>query len=113
MYSVKKENGFVMYNDAEESRNFKIPESNFMGLYTAGNPKAMLPEQILAVDVKKKKKFAQVIVPDDQLSLAIGKSGQNARLAARLTNWKIDIKSETQFREMLMESQNEEEKELE
>ena len=45
MYSVKKENGFVMYNDAEESRNFKIPESNFMGLYTAGNPKAMLPEQ--------------------------------------------------------------------
>ena len=43
-----------------------------------------------------------------QLSLAIGKAGQNARLAARLTNWKIDIKSETQFREMIMNSQNEE-----
>ena len=64
---------------------------------------ALLPAKILAVDIKEEEKFAQVIVPDDQLSLAIGKSGQNARLAARLTNWKIDIKSETQFREMLME----------
>ena len=62
----------------------------------------------MAVDVKEEEKFAQVIVPDDQLSLAIGKAGQNARLAARLTNWKIDIKSETQFREMIMNSQNEE-----
>lgn len=61
---------------------------------------ALLPAKVLAVDVKEDK-FAQVIVPDDQLSLAIGKSGQNARLAARLTNWKIDIKSETQFRELL------------
>ena len=51
--------------------------------------------------------FAQVIVPDDQLSLAIGKSGQNARLAARLTDWKIDIKSESQIRKIL-ESQEEE-----
>ena len=67
---------------------------------------ALLPAQILAVDVKENEKFAQVIVPDDQLSLAIGKSGQNARLAARLTNWKIDIKSETQFREMLMSAEN-------
>ena len=63
---------------------------------------ALLPAQVVAVDVKEEEKFAQVIVPDDQLSLAIGKSGQNARLAARLTNWKIDIKSESQFREMLM-----------
>ena len=47
------------------------------------------------------RKFAQVIVKDDQLSLAIGKSGQNARLAAKLTNWKIDIKSESQIREMI------------
>ena len=69
---------------------------------------ALLPAQILAVDIKDEERFAQVIVPDDQLSLAIGKSGQNARLAARLTNWKIDIKSETQFREMLMKAQNEE-----
>ena len=68
---------------------------------------ALLPAQILAVDIKEEEKFAQVIVPDDQLSLAIGKSGQNARLAAKLTNWKIDIKSESQFREMLMKAQEE------
>ena len=74
---------------------------------------ALLPAQILAVDVKENEKFAQVIVPDDQLSLAIGKSGQNARLAARLTNWKIDIKSETQFREMLMNAKNEENQNVE
>ncbi len=69
---------------------------------------ALLPAQVLAVDIKEEEKFAQVIVPDDQLSLAIGKSGQNARLAAKLTNWKIDIKSESQFRKMIEEMQNEE-----
>ena len=68
---------------------------------------ALLPAQVMAVDIKEEEHFAQVIVPDDQLSLAIGKSGQNARLAARLTGWKIDIKSETQFREMLTNLQNE------
>ena len=67
----------------------------------------------MAVDIKEEEKFAQVIVPDDQLSLAIGKSGQNARLAAKLTGWKIDIKSETQFREMLMKKQEEMESEEE
>ena len=69
---------------------------------------SLLPAQILAVDIKPEEKFAQVIVPDDQLSLAIGKSGQNARLAAKLTNWKIDIKSEGQFREMLENKEKEE-----
>lgn len=68
---------------------------------------ALLPAQILAVDIKENERFAEVIVPDDQLSLAIGKSGQNARLAAKLTNWKIDIKSESQFRQILAERQNE------
>lgn len=62
----------------------------------------------MAVDIKEEK-VAQVIVPDDQLSLAIGKAGQNARLAARLTNWKIDIKSETQFRELLQSQEKSEE----
>ncbi|MBD9159107.1 MAG: transcription termination/antitermination protein NusA [Clostridiales bacterium] len=70
---------------------------------------SLLPAQILAVDIKPENRFAQVIVPDDQLSLAIGKSGQNARLAARLTDWKIDIKSETQFRELLSKAQEESE----
>ena len=69
---------------------------------------ALLPAKIMAVDVKEEDKFAQVRVADDQLSLAIGKAGQNARLAAKLTNWKIDIKSETQFREFLANSQNNE-----
>ena len=71
---------------------------------------ALLPAQIMAVDIKEEEKFAQVIVPDDQLSLAIGKAGQNARLAAKLTGWKIDIKSETQFREMLAKKAEEAEK---
>lgn len=68
---------------------------------------ALLPAQVLAVDINEDEKFAQVIVPDDQLSLAIGKSGQNVRLAAKLTNWKIDIKSESQFRKMIEERNNE------
>ena len=72
---------------------------------------ALLPAQVMAVDIKEEEKFAQVIVPDDQLSLAIGKSGQNARLAAKLTNWKIDIKSESQFREALQAKQEIENKE--
>ena len=71
---------------------------------------ALLPAKIMAVDSKEEERFAQVIVPDDQLSLAIGKAGQNARLAAKLTNWKIDIKSESQFRKYLEEKQNEENK---
>ena len=74
---------------------------------------ALLPAQVMAVDAKEEEKFAQVIVPDDQLSLAIGKSGQNARLAAKLTNWKIDIKSESQFREMLKNMQENENEEVE
>ena len=67
---------------------------------------ALLPAKVMAVDIKDEERFAQVIVPDDQLSLAIGKAGQNARLAAKLTNWKIDIKSESQFREMLSKMEN-------
>ena len=69
---------------------------------------ALLPAKVMAVDIKEEERFAQVIVPDDQLSLAIGKAGQNARLAAKLTTWKIDIKSESQFREMIAKMQNEE-----
>ena len=69
---------------------------------------ALLPAEVLAVDVKEDEKFAQVIVADNQLSLAIGKSGQNARLAAKLTGWKIDIKSESQYREIIAGETNEE-----
>lgn len=60
---------------------------------------ALSPSKVISVDVNEDEKSARVIVPDYQLSLAIGKEGQNARLAARLTGYKIDIKSETQARE--------------
>ncbi|HJV46704.1 MAG TPA: transcription termination factor NusA [Bacillota bacterium] len=57
---------------------------------------ALSPSKVLTVDVVEEEKMTRVVVPDYQLSLAIGKRGQNARLAAKLTGWKIDIKSETQ-----------------
>ena len=60
---------------------------------------ALSPAKVISVMADEEEKVAKVVVPDYQLSLAIGKSGQNARLAARLTGFKIDIKSETQARE--------------
>lgn len=60
---------------------------------------ALSPSKVLEVLVNEQEKATTVIVPDYQLSLAIGKRGQNARLAAKLTGWKIDIKSETEARE--------------
>ena len=57
---------------------------------------ALSPAKVVSVTVNTEEKSAEVVVPDYQLSLAIGKEGQNARLAARLTNYKIDIKSESQ-----------------
>ena len=57
---------------------------------------ALRPAPVVSVDVDEETGFARVVVPDDKLSLAIGKEGQNARLAAKLTNFKIDIKSESQ-----------------
>ncbi|MFL5827563.1 MAG: transcription termination/antitermination protein NusA, partial [Thermoleophilaceae bacterium] len=59
--------------------------------------KALSPARVREVLVDDENKQATVIVPDDQLSLAIGKEGQNARLAARLTGWRVDIRSETEF----------------
>ncbi|HJC05373.1 MAG TPA: transcription termination factor NusA [Candidatus Enterocloster excrementipullorum] len=61
---------------------------------------ALSPAKVICVVADEEEREAQVIVPDYQLSLAIGKEGQNARLAARLTGFKIDIKSETQAKEM-------------
>jgi N utilization substance protein A len=60
---------------------------------------ALSPAKIVAVFADPDEKSAKVVVPDYQLSLAIGKEGQNARLAARLTGYKIDIKSETQAKD--------------
>ncbi len=60
---------------------------------------ALSPSKVMAVYIDEANKVATVVVPDYQLSLAIGKEGQNARLAAKLTSWKVDIKSESQFYE--------------
>jgi N utilization substance protein A len=69
--------------------------------------KALSPARVREVLVDDADKQATVVVPDDQLSLAIGREGQNARLAAKLTGWRVDIKSETEF------SQDEEKIEIE
>ncbi len=59
------------------------------------------PAKVIRAEVNEDERTARVVVPDHQLSLAIGREGQNARLAARLTGWRIDIRSESQFREAL------------
>ncbi len=74
--------------------------SKDMAIYIANS---LSPAKVLDVHVYEDEKKARVIVPDYQLSLAIGKEGQNARLAAKLTGWKIDIKSETQAKEQGIE----------
>ena len=61
--------------------------------------RALAPAKVREVRLHEDTGIAEVIVPDFQLSLAIGKEGQNARLAARLTGWRVDIKSETQLAE--------------
>ena len=62
--------------------------------------RSLSPAKVMMVQANYDDKSAKVIVPDDKLSLAIGKDGQNARLAARLTGWKIDVKSHTQSKTM-------------
>ena len=56
--------------------------------------RALSPAKVISVETNDSLKVSQVIVPDDKLSLAIGKNGQNVRLAAKLTGWKIDVKAE-------------------
>lgn len=90
-------NGSRINNIVEELNGEKIDLAKW-----SKDPKelianALAPAKVLSVNIlDEKKKTSQVIVPDTQLSLAIGKRGQNARLAAQLTGWKIDIKSEKQ-----------------
>lgn len=72
---------------------------------------ALAPAQVLDVKLDKKEKKAEVIVEPDQLSLAIGKEGQNVRLAARLTDWKIDVKAASQERPSEAKKKDKEKKE--
>lgn len=64
---------------------------------------ALSPAQIIAIDLNEEENSCLVVVPDDQLSLAIGIGGQNVRLAANLTGWKIDIKSQSQIENQIVE----------
>ena len=73
---------------------------------------ALSPAKVLSVATNEAEKVSRVIVPDNQLSLAIGKEGQNARLAAKLTGWKIDIKSESQAEDDYLEDESYTEAEL-
>ena len=66
---------------------------------------ALNPAHVISVFISEREKICRVVVPDNQLSLAIGKEGQNARLAAKLTTWKIDIKSQTQVAELMQAQQ--------
>ena len=68
---------------------------------------ALNPARVISVFISDTERSARVIVPDNQLSLAIGKEGQNARLAAKLTGWKIDIKSQSQIEQMMAEQAGE------
>lgn len=85
----------------DELRGEKIDIIEWDRDYVVYISNALSPAKVLRVDINEDEKSARAIVPDQQLSLAIGKEGQNVRLAARLTGWKIDIKSESQFRQVL------------
>ena len=92
-------NGIRVNNIVEELRGEKIDIINWDE--NPGNliQNALSPAKIVAVFADPEEKTAKVVVPDYQLSLAIGREGQNARLAAKLTSYKIDIKSETQAKD--------------
>lgn len=81
---------------ADELRNEKIDIVKWNEEPRVYIANALSPAKVVEVGVNESTRVARVIVPDYQLSLAIGKEGQNARLAAKLTGWKIDIRSETQ-----------------
>jgi len=82
-----------------ELRGEKVDIVPYSGESTEFVMRALAPARVREVRIHEDSGTAEVIVPDFQLSLAIGKEGQNARLAARLTGWRVDIKSETQLQE--------------
>lgn len=92
-------NGVRVNAIVNELRGEKIDIINWSDNAAMLIENALSPAKVISVIADAEEKTAKVVVPDYQLSLAIGKEGQNARLAARLTGFKIDIKSETQARE--------------
>ncbi len=93
-------NGARVNSVVRELKNEKIDVINWDDNAAFLIENALSPAKVIFVVADEEAREAQVIVPDYQLSLAIGKEGQNARLAAKLTGYKIDIKSESQAREM-------------
>ncbi|MFZ5818081.1 MAG: transcription termination factor NusA [Bacillota bacterium] len=90
--------GLRVQNIVDELQGEKIDVVEWSADPTVFVAKALSPAKVIQVTCDETARIARVVVPDYQLSLAIGKEGQNARLAAKLTGWKIDIKSESQAR---------------
>jgi len=88
--------GVRVQNIVNELKNEKIDIIKWDKLPEKYIANALSPAKVLDVDINEDNKSAKVVVDDNQLSLAIGKEGQNVRLAAKLTGWKIDIKSKSQ-----------------
>ena len=102
--------GMRVENVVAELKTEKIDIIRWSGEPAEYIANALNPARVIHVAVNEKEKSARIIVPDNQLSLAIGKEGQNARLAAKLTGWKIDIKSQSQVADMINETEIDAEK---
>lgn len=98
--------GVRVQNIVNELKNEKIDIIKYSKDPAEFIANSLSPAKVLSVEVNEENKSAKVVVDDNQLSLAIGKEGQNVRLAAKLTNWKIDIKSKSQ-KEALEEEEEE------
>ncbi len=95
--------GARIQNVVREIRGEKVDVVRWSPLEEEFVANSLSPAKVTRVLLEEEKRVAHVIVPDDQLSLAIGKAGQNARLAAKLTGWKVDIESEADARERGLE----------
>lgn len=105
--------GIRVQNIVSELKNEKIDIIKWSKLPEEYIANALSPAKVLDVTINEESKSARVVVDDSQLSLAIGKEGQNVRLAAKLTGWKIDIKSKNQMTQIENESANDTQDELE
>ena len=97
--------GMRVENVVEELKTEKIDIVKWSSDPAEYIANALNPARVISVFVSDTEKAARVVVPDNQLSLAIGKEGQNARLAARLTGWKIDIKSQSEVERVVAENE--------
>ncbi|HAT4197760.1 TPA: transcription termination/antitermination protein NusA [Clostridium perfringens] len=95
--------GVRVQNIVNELKNEKIDIIKWSNTPSEYIENALSPAKVVSVEADEETKSAKVIVDDSQLSLAIGKEGQNVRLAAKLTGWKIDIKSKSKAEELLQE----------